>query len=102
MVVDVDLQAEPPAVALDDPDDCTAFSVRVRGDRAVLGDALAAAGAGRVDGDEALIEVAVVRRLAEGRVGPGWEGDFAAMLDYAATKGWIADEGRSIRAHVEG
>jgi hypothetical protein len=100
--VDVDLQAEPPAVALEDPEDCTAFSVRARGDRTALGGALEAAGVGRMDGDEALVEVDAVRRLAAGRVGEAWEGDFAAMLDYAATKGWIADEGRSIRAHVEG
>jgi hypothetical protein len=54
-----------------------------------------------MDGDEALVDVDAVRRLAVGRVGPGWEGDFAAMLDYAATKGWIADDGRAIRAHIE-
>jgi hypothetical protein len=102
VVVDVDVRAEPPAVALDGPEDCKAFSVRVRGDRARLSSALEAAGVGRMDGDEALIEVDAVRRMADRRVGPGWDGDFAAMLDYAATKGWIADDGRSIRAHVEG
>jgi hypothetical protein len=101
VVVDVDVQAEPPAVALDDPEDGKAFSVRVRGDRARLSSALEATGVGRMDGDEALIEVDAVRRMAEGRVGPGWDRDFTAMLDYAGTKGWIADEGRAIRAHVE-
>jgi hypothetical protein len=101
VVVDVDVQAERPAVALEDPEDCKAFSVRVRGDRAGLSGALEAAGVGRMDGDEALIAVDAVRRMAGGRVGPGWDDDFAAMLAYAGTKGWIADEGRSIRAHVE-
>ena len=101
MVIDVDLQAEPPAVALEDPEDCKAFAVRARGDRAGLGTALEAAGVGRMDGDEALVAVDAVRRMADGRVGPGWEGDFAAMLDYAESKGWIADDGRSIRAHIE-
>ena len=101
MVIDVDLQAEPPAVALEDPEDCKAFSVRARGDRAWLGTALEAAGVGRIDGDEALIGVDAVRRLSAGRVGSGWDGNFAAMLDYAEGKGWIADEGRAIRAHVE-
>ncbi len=101
MVIDVDVQAEPPAVALEDPEDCKAFSVRVRGDRAGLAGALESAGVGRMDGDEALVEVDAVRRMAAGRVGDGWEGDFAAMLDYAGSKGWIADDGRSIRAHVE-
>jgi hypothetical protein len=102
VVVDVDVQAESPAVALEDPEDCTAFSVRVRGDRAGLAGALESAAVGRMDGDEALIEVDAVRRLAAGRVASSWEGDFAAMLEYAEGKGWIADEGRSIRAHVEG
>jgi hypothetical protein len=101
VVVHVDVSTEPPAVALEDPEDCTAFSVRARGDRARLGAALEGAAVGRMDGDEALVEVEAVRRLAAGRVGPGWEGDFAAMLDYAGSKGWIADDGRSIRAHVE-
>ena len=102
MVVDVDLSSDPPVVALEDPEDCTAFSVRARGDRSGSGAALAAAGFGRVDGDEALIDVDAVRRLAAGRVGPGWDDDFAAMLDYAEGKGWMADEGQSIRAHIEG
>ena len=101
MVVDVDLQADPPSVTLEDPEDCKAFSVRVAGPRGGLGGALEAAGVGRMDGDEALIEVDAVRRLAVGRVGPGWEGELAAMLDYATTKGWVANEGRAIRAHVE-
>jgi hypothetical protein len=99
--VDVDLQAEPAVVTLESPEDCRAFAVRARGDGSGLGAALDASGVGRMDGDEALVEVDAVRRLAAGRVGEGWDADFAGMLAYAATKGWIADEGRSIRAHVE-
>ena len=101
MVVDVDVSGEPPAVVLEDPEDCKAFSVRLRGDRSQVGAALEGAGVGRMDGDEALITVDAVRRMAAGKVGASWEGDFAAMLEYAGTKGWIADGGRSIRAHVE-
>ena len=101
MVIDVDVRAEPPVVALEDPEDCKAFSVRLRGGGAGLAGALGSAGVGRMDGDDALIDVDAVRRMAAGRVGDGWEGDFAAMLQYAEGKGWIADEGRSIRAHIE-
>jgi hypothetical protein len=101
VVVDVDGTTEPATVTLEAPEDCKAFSVRIRGDRARLAGALEAAGVGRMDGDEALVGVDAVRHLAAGRVGPSWEGDFAAMLDDAEGKGWIADEGRSIRAHVE-
>ena len=101
MVVDVDVTSEPPAVGLEQPEDCTAFSVRVRGDRSGLAGALESTGVGRMDGDEALIGIDAVRRLAAERVGEAWEDDFAAMLDYAEAKSWIADDGRSIRAHVE-
>ena len=101
MVVDVDVSTEPPEVALEDPEDCKAFSVRVRGDRADLGPALESAGVGRLDGDEPLIDADAVRRMAAGRVGADWQDDFAAMLRYAEGKGWMADEGRSIRAHVQ-
>jgi hypothetical protein len=86
---------------LEQPADCTAFSVRVRGDRAGLAGAMESTGVGRMDGDEALIGIDVVRRLAAEQVGEEWENDFAAMLDHAAAKGWIADDGRSIRAHIE-
>ena len=57
---------------------------------------------GEVDGDgEALVLVAAVRRLAAGSVGASWDEEFAAMLEYALSKGWLSDDGTSIRAHVE-
>ena len=57
---------------------------------------------GKVDGDgEAMVRVDAVRRLAAGSVGATWDDDFAAMLDYARSKGWLSDDGASIRAHVE-
>jgi hypothetical protein len=99
VVIDVDLAAQPPAVTLTDPADCERFSVRRTGPGA-LAEALEGAGVGRMDGDDALVEVDAVRRLAAGRVDEAWEGRFAAMLDYAATKGWLTDDGRAIRAHV--
>jgi len=57
---------------------------------------------GSVDGDgEAMVRVDAVRRLAGAAVRGKWETDFAAMLDYARSKGWLSDDGSSIRAHVE-
>ena len=48
-----------------------------------------------------------VRRLASeaavaagGTLDPEWEQGFAAMLEYAATKGWIGEDG-AIEAHIE-
>ena len=56
---------------------------------------------------DVLVSVEAVTRLAAESaaatgvpLGPGWATGFAGMLEYAATKGWIADDG-SIRAHVE-
>jgi hypothetical protein len=70
--------------------------------------ALRAKDIGTVESDgEVLVRPDVVRRLAvenatgrDDSIGAEWESGFAAMLDYAATKGWIADDG-SIRLHVE-
>jgi hypothetical protein len=65
-----------------------------------------AAGAIGPDGD-VLVPVDAVRRLAgdaaeeDGRLlDPDWESAFAGMVDYAASKGWTAEDG-SLRAHVE-
>jgi hypothetical protein len=100
----VDMECEPPGVVLEEPEDCARFDVTVRGgrDAGALDDALRSSAVGTVDGEgEALVGVDAVRRLAKGLVAETWEADFAAMLDYAGTKGWLSDDGGSIRAHVE-
>ena len=61
---------------------------------------LIGAGVGRSEGDEVLMDVDAVRRLASG-AGPSWEADFAAMLEFARGKSWLTDDGQAIRAHVE-
>ncbi len=104
MQVVVDMGAEPATVALEDPAECGRFHVTARGggDAGVLDEALRANALGNVDGDgEAMVRVEAVRRLASGAVGEAWEGDFRGMLDYARSKGWLSDDGASIRAHVE-
>jgi hypothetical protein len=87
-------------VRLDEPGDCKRFHVLVVGER--RGDALAAENAGRFqDDDTAFVSIDAVRRLAGGGVADGWADDFAAMLAFAGTKGWLADGGTTIQAHVE-
>ena len=109
MVITVVLGTEP-HVALDEPDDFTRFHIAARGarDRSRLGAALSGAGAGALDGDDALVEVAWLRAAAAaGRAGAGsaeradWEQGFTAMLDYAERKGWTGPDRRAVRAHVE-
>jgi hypothetical protein len=34
-------------------------------------------------------------------VGPGWPDDLAAMVGYAAGKGWTDRDGTRVRAHIE-
>ena len=41
------------------------------------------------------------REWLPGRVGPGWQQDFEAMIAYAARKGWLSDDGTQVRAHLE-
>jgi hypothetical protein len=100
----VDVGAEPATVTLEEPADCKRFHVTVRGGggAGALDEALRADAVGSLDGDgEALVHVEAVRRLAAGTVDETWETDFVAMLDYAGSKGWLSDDGASIRAHVE-
>ena len=108
MIVSVDLTATPADVRLDEPDDCRRFHVAAHGaavndgaDPDRLGQALADHGSGRLDGDDVWVQVEAVRRLAAGRVGAGWETDFAAMLEFARGKGWLDPSATAIRAHVE-
>jgi hypothetical protein len=114
--VEVDLAASPPTVSLAEPGDCGRFHVAAHAPddaaaddvarRAVLDRALDAAlrahDVGSLAGDDhAAIAVDAVRRLAAGAVGAGWDEDFGSMLAYAASKGWMSEDGRAIRAHVE-
>ena len=82
MIVSVDLATTPPDVRLDEPDDCRRFHVAARGaaDPERLRTALADSGSGRLDGDDAWVQIDAVRRLAAGRVGASWESDFVAFL----------------------
>jgi hypothetical protein len=103
VIIDVDLTDGRPAVALVDPEDCKRFHVAARGgDAPSLSAALEAAGVGRLlPSGETMIETWAVRRLAAGRVGEGWDDEFAGMLEYAGSKGWLDETGTRIQAHVE-
>src|SRR5664279_3623825 len=105
-------------VTLRDSDDLKRFSVRAfpqmagDGDRdddlGALDAALGIQDAGTVDpGGDVIISAAVIRRLAEvaaatrgATLDVRWDAGFASMLDYAASKGWMTDDG-ALRAHVE-
>lgn len=89
------------SVELVDAEDCKAFHVEVRGDADVAA-VLDESGAGTLaaDGEHAHIDIGWVRQHATG-TGPDWEQDFAGMLDFARTKGWIDEGDSAIVAHLE-
>ena len=106
MFVLIDVGSQPPSVSLEEPGDTRRCHVEVRGsaghaDWGLVFGALVDAAAGRLDGEDAWITVDALRRLAAGRVGPAWDADLAAMLDYARGEGWVDDATHAIRAHVE-
>ncbi len=72
-----------------------------------LADAMAAHGSAWIEGDDARVTPDALRALAVRAAeedgctpGPEWDEDFAAMLESAASSGWIDDDG-AVRAHVE-
>jgi hypothetical protein len=59
---------------------------------------------GSVDGDgqHAWLGVKALREAAhEAGVPESWDDDFAKMLEYAETKGWLSTSGTAVRAHIE-
>ena len=99
MLIVIDLSAS--SVSLDGPDEFTRFSVALRG-TGDLPSVLASSGLGRLkdDGKHVVVDPAVLRDLAGPAAGPDWDEGFASMTAYAATKGWVEDDG-GVLAHIE-
>jgi hypothetical protein len=87
-------------IRLNDPGDCRRFNV-VDDGSVPLDAALRAAGAGYAHGVGAMIDVSWLRGQAHDQVDANWPADFAAMLRYAAAKGWLSADRSHVRAHVE-
>jgi hypothetical protein len=85
-------------IALGDPDDFKAFSVRVLG----AGSPAALEDLGRLaDDDHVYVDPAVLLRLAGERAEEaGWRESLDEMIAFAADHGWV-DEHGFIRAHVD-
>lgn len=62
--------------------------------------ALAAAGLGTVDTGHAWLDVAQLR--AGGAAQPAqWAEGFDGMISFAQSRGWLSDDGGSVRAHID-
>jgi hypothetical protein len=103
MYVDVKYgQNQTAVVTLGGEDDLKGFSVRVPEDLSaeLIASSLISVGAGRLDGDEAAINVSWLRQNTEAR-SQQWQTDFERMLAYAASKGWMDAAGTVVIAHIE-
>jgi len=93
------------SVELVEPDDVTSFhAVRAAElEQGELAEIVRKEDLGEVlsDGDHLMVPLETVRRMAAGRVAPGWEPKFDQMIAYAAGKGWLSDDGTRVRAHLE-
>jgi hypothetical protein len=105
-------------VTLDDHEEMTRFAVRAvpadgedaaaSGALGALAAALSLHDAGTVDpGGDVFVPTAAIERLAgqaataSGRpLGPEWRAGLTGMLEFAATHGWVTEDG-AVRAHVE-
>lgn len=93
------------SVELIEPDDVTSFrAVRPAGlGQDQLAEIVRQEDLGEVlpGGGHLMVPLETVRRMAAGRVGPGWNQDFDSMIAYAERKGWLSDDGTRVRAHLE-
>jgi hypothetical protein len=96
----VELSLGADSARLVDPEDLTGFAVVLEGDEDPSPEALAAGGVLGL-GDHAWVRTEALRRLAGPAATPEWEAAFAAMLDYARTRGWVDDGQGAVRGHVE-
>lgn len=89
-------------VSLEEPNDFTTFHVVASGlpPKDVPG-VLGTLGVGQPVDSDVFIDVSALRRLASGVRSAAWDESFDAMVTYARGKGWTADDGDALRAHVE-
>lgn len=87
---------------LQDPDDLTRLAVRAHHlDANTLRNALDTMNLGTLaDQDSAWIQIAALHDLvARVATSPDWESRWITMIDYAATSGWVSEDGLQVRAH---
>lgn len=100
MIVEIDLSGEEPVARLLEADDFKGFKVVLRQAGAPPAERLAPFGIARFD-EHAWVRVDALRGLAGASATAAWEESFAAMLEFARSRGWVDEELAAIRAHVE-
>ena len=100
MIVEVDLRTEPARARLLEPDDFKGFKLIVLDGGSTAAARLREVGIPRVE-EHAWIPADVVRGLAGSAATKEWGESFAAMVEFARSRGWLDEELAAIRAHVE-
>lgn len=81
-------------VSLEEPEDTRGLRISLAEPAEDLDRILRASGWGMTDGDDALVDVEVLRRSSG-------SDDFENMIDFARNRGWLSANERFVRAHVE-
>lgn len=98
MIVDIDTSTA--SCSLLEADVFTAF--HVRSDTAAASEAAAAMGSAGDAADEPdHVWVSIEWLIGAGGGDDAWRTQFDAMVGFAASKGWINDEGTHLKAHLE-
>jgi hypothetical protein len=97
------IQVDSESIRLLEPDVMTDFCVEedAKSGGVDLDLVLRKFGAGRYSGDHAWISVSWIRAEASVEAAPDWFLNFERMLEYARAHGWLSDDGKQIRGHVE-
>jgi hypothetical protein len=104
MYVEIDLSAGPGAIELREPDDFRSLKVVVHNESqpgAGLEDVFAPIGRLEPGGD-AILRIDALKDLARERARSAeWIESFDAMVEYARSRSWLADDGSALQAHCE-
>jgi len=102
MRIQIDPNQSTPEPSLADPANFRELSIVVAGDANAANVPDALASLGRLEGDDhVFVDQALLIKLA-GPLGddPEWQESFKGMIAYAASHGWVAEDG-AVRVHVE-
>jgi hypothetical protein len=100
MIIDIDTRQTPAVVTLQDPRDFGAFHVATQGgDTSAFDEAVRRLGASGAEGHVFVPRDALERLAGDLAHDPDWRRSLDGMLEYAASTGWLDEEG-AIQAHV--
>jgi hypothetical protein len=89
------------SITLEDPDTFTAFSLSAPGLEAAQIAAAFGPDAEARDEEHVWISIARLRALGRAYGSPRWQTGCDGMIGYATSKGWVDQERRLVRAHIE-